>query len=68
MAYQTGGNPLFDTYDAELHAITEKFRKQHPDWWFSYSGAKAEPVVKQTVASSKHGTRPLTKAETQRQS
>lgn len=49
-------HPLLAAYDAELHAITEKYRNQHPDWWFSYASAKIKPVHPQKQGRITHQT------------
>ena len=49
-------HPLLAQFDAELHAVAEKFRTQHPDWWFWYSAARMKPVAPQKAASIQHKT------------
>lgn len=48
--------PLLKEYDEALHAVTEQFRKDHPDWWFWYSAARMKPVAPQKAAAVKHQT------------
>lgn len=47
-------NPLLVAYDKALSEVTEKFRKDHPEWWFWFTSAKIKPRVKQNAANIKH--------------
>ena len=49
-------HPLLVQYDAALHSITEKFRKDHPEFWFWYSKAYIKPLNPQGQGSVQHQT------------
>lgn len=49
-------HPLLAAYDRDLHAITEKYRKEHPEWWFWYTAAKIKPTSPQKQARVEHKT------------
>lgn len=49
-------HPLLVQFDADLHAIAEKYRKQHPDWFFGYRSAYIAPIHPQKRDSITHNT------------
>lgn len=56
MANDQPVHPLLAEYDQKLHAVTEQMRRDHPDWWFSYTSAKIKPTNPQRAASISHQT------------
>lgn len=48
-------NPLFEKFDQALHKVTEQFRKDHPDYAFSYR-ADVRPIQPQKPTHAIHQT------------